>query len=98
VCASRSYIEDKKSLQYHNLLAVAVVLLVRERKKLGRSRFFLTDSLQTPLITRSLLLEFLLAVRERVAGHGERQGERERESFFLAELISILSCVERGRE
>jgi hypothetical protein len=77
VCASRCYIEDKKSFRHHNLLAVAVVLLVRERKKLGRSRLFLTDSLQTRPITRSLLLVFLLVERERVAGHGERQGERE---------------------
>jgi hypothetical protein len=82
VCASRCYIEDKKSLRYHNPLAVAVVPLVieKEARKVALDVipfFFLTDSLQTRLINRSFSLEFLLAVRGRVAGHGERQGDRE---------------------
>ncbi len=101
MCASRCYIEDKKSLQYHNPLAVAVVPLVREKeaRKVTLdviSFFFLTDSLQTRHITRSFLLEFLLAVRG-----DSRDTERDRvtERVFLlsgADFDSFL-CGERER-
>jgi hypothetical protein len=99
VCASRCYIEHKKSLRYHNLLAVAVVLLVRERDRSSEGR----ASFSLILFRRASLLDLSLVgvlARSEGASHGtRRETGRERERVFLlggADFDSFL-CGERER-